>query len=80
MAEWTYRIVAFCVKLYVLFDKDLLVCLPVRCSGKLLVVTCHLDNWYCTLLVRISIVNIIMIDIHANMHDRKQSGGEVRPD
>ncbi len=37
-------------------------CLPVRCCGKLLVVTCCLDNRYCTLLVRIIIVNIIMID------------------
>ncbi len=60
--------------------KFVLVGLPVRCSGKLLVVTYHLDNRYCTLLVIIIIVNIIMIDIHAHMHDRKESGGKVRPD
>jgi hypothetical protein len=32
------------------------------------------------LLVRIILVNIIMIDIHASMRDRKQSDGNVRPD
>ena len=55
-------------------------CLLVRSSGKLFVVTCHLDDRYCTLLVSIIVVNIIMIDIHTNMHDRKHSGGKVRPD
>jgi hypothetical protein len=49
-------------------------------SGKLFVVTCRLDNQYCMLLVRIIVVNIIMIDIHANMRVSKQSGGNVRPD
>jgi hypothetical protein len=32
------------------------------------------------LLVRIIVVNIIMIDINANMGDSKESGGNVRPD
>ncbi len=31
-------------------------------------------------LVIIIVVNTTMIDIHANMRDRKQSGGRVRPD
>ncbi len=51
--------------------------LPVRCSGKLLVVTCCPDSQHCTLLVIIIVVNTIMIDVHANMHDRKQSGSKV---
>ncbi len=55
-------------------------CLPVRCSGKLFVVTCCLDNQYCMLLVGNIVVNMIMIDVHANMHDSRQSGGNVRPD
>ncbi len=69
-----------CRTLCLVWLRFVLVCLPVRCSGKLLVVTSRLDNRYCTLLVRIIVVNIIMIDIHANMSDRKQSGGNVRPD
>ncbi len=52
----------------------------VRSSGELLVVTCCLDNRYCMLLVIIIIVNIIMIGVHANTHDRKQSSGKERPD
>ncbi len=55
-------------------------CLLVRSSGKLFVVMCHLDNRFCMLLVRIIVVNIIMIDIHANMRVSKQSDGNVRPD
>ena len=51
-----------------------------RCSDEIFVVTCRLDNRYCTLLVIIIVVNTIMIDIHANMRDRKQSGGKVRLD
>ena len=55
-------------------------CLPVSCSGELFVVTCYLDNRYCMLLVGKIVVNIIMFDVHANMHDSKQTGGNVRPD
>jgi hypothetical protein len=57
--------------------KFVLVGSPVGCSGKSFVVTCCLDNRYCTLLVIIIFVNTIMIDIHANMSDRKQSDGKV---
>jgi hypothetical protein len=32
------------------------------------------------LLVGNIVVNMIMIDVHANMHDSRQSGGNVRPD
>jgi hypothetical protein len=54
--------------------------LPVWCFGDFVVVTCCLDNWYYVLLVIIIVVNTLMIDTHANMHDRKQSGGKVKPD
>ncbi len=49
-------------------------------SGNFVVVTCYLDNRYCTLLIVIAIVNSIMIVIHDIMCDRKQFGGKVRPD
>jgi hypothetical protein len=36
------------------------------------------DNRYCMLLVKVIVMSIIMIDIHANMRVSKQSGGNVR--
>ena len=54
--------------------------LPVSFSGKFFVVTCGTDNLYCKLGVILIVVNTMMIDMHADMRDTKQSGGNVRPD
>jgi len=54
--------------------------LPVGFSGEFFIVTRGTDNLYCTLRVTIIVVNTIMIDMHANMRDSKQSGGNLRPD
>ncbi len=60
--------------------KNVLMGLPIGFSGEFFFVTCSIDNLYCTVWVTIIVMNTMMIDMHANMRDSKQSGGNVRPD
>jgi hypothetical protein len=80
MPEWICRGSFSFVGLCILFCKNRFDGFASWFSGEFCFVTCGTDNLYCTLPVTIVVVNTMMIVMHANMPNSKQSGGNVRPD